>query len=147
MSLYDLLGVSPDCDDSTLKSAYRRCAMKYHPDKQSQPSEEMTEKFMKIVDAYTVLSNHNLREQYDKQQSFNAAAEKAKSQMSKERQSKIEELLLLEKASKITDPLKPYRDDLEAEMEKMVSSDYNHSFEDYERIIISSILGYVPVLD
>jgi len=61
---YDLLGVPVDADDTLLKKAYRKQAMKYHPDKnQSQDAEE---KFKEISKAYQVLSDSNLRAVYDK---------------------------------------------------------------------------------
>lgn len=61
---YDLLGVSADADDTALKKAYRRQAMKYHPDK--NPSADAEEKFKDISKAYQVLSDPNLRVIYDK---------------------------------------------------------------------------------
>ncbi|KZW01210.1 DnaJ-domain-containing protein [Exidia glandulosa HHB12029] len=61
---YDLLGVTPDADDATLKKAYRKQAIKYHPDKNSAPEAE--EKFKDISKAYSILSDPNLRAVYDK---------------------------------------------------------------------------------
>jgi len=61
---YDLLGVPTDADDTTLKSAYRKKAMMYHPDKNSSADAE--EKFKEISKAYHVLSDSNLRAVYDK---------------------------------------------------------------------------------
>ncbi|KAF8906233.1 X-domain of DnaJ-containing-domain-containing protein [Gymnopilus junonius] len=61
---YDLLGVPVDADDTTLKKAYRKQAMKYHPDK--NPSGDAEEKFKEISKAYQILSDPNLRTIYDK---------------------------------------------------------------------------------
>jgi len=61
---YDLLGVPTDADDTTLKKAYRKQAMLYHPDKNSSADAE--EKFKDISKAYHVLSDSNLRAVYDK---------------------------------------------------------------------------------
>ncbi|TFK75008.1 DnaJ-domain-containing protein [Pluteus cervinus] len=61
---YDLLGVAVDADDTELKKAYRKQAMKYHPDK--NPSADAEEKFKDISKAYQVLSDSNLRAVYDK---------------------------------------------------------------------------------
>ncbi|KAJ6591582.1 X-domain of DnaJ-containing-domain-containing protein [Mycena vulgaris] len=61
---YDLLGVTVDADDTELKKAYRKQAMKYHPDKNKSADAE--EKFKDISKAYQVLSDSNLRAVYDK---------------------------------------------------------------------------------
>ena len=53
---YDVLGVSKDADSSSLKSAYRKLAMQYHPDK--NPGDKNAEQsFKEVSEAYEVLSN------------------------------------------------------------------------------------------
>lgn len=64
LNLYYLLGVSKDADQATIKSAYKKLALKWHPDKNSN-SEESTEMFKSISEAYAVLSNPQRRKRYD----------------------------------------------------------------------------------
>ncbi|CAK9786103.1 DnaJ-domain-containing protein [Cutaneotrichosporon oleaginosum] len=70
--LYDLLGVKPEATDIELKKAYRKLAIKWHPDK--NPSEEAEAKFKEIGEAYQILSDPDQRAFYDKvgRQAMNA---------------------------------------------------------------------------
>ena len=61
---YEVLGVSRDATAEQIKKAYRRAAMKYHPDVNSEA--DAAEKFKKISEAYEVLSDDNKRAVYDR---------------------------------------------------------------------------------
>lgn len=61
---YELLGVNRDADEATIKKAYRKLAMKYHPDR--NPDDQSAEdKFKEIQKAYAVLSDPKKRAAYD----------------------------------------------------------------------------------
>jgi DnaJ-class molecular chaperone len=65
-SYYDLLGVSKSAEETEIKKAYRKLAIKYHPDKSPEDKkEEYTEKFKEISEAYEVLSDSDKRKKYD----------------------------------------------------------------------------------
>lgn len=62
---YDALGVKPTASELEIKKAYRKLAITTHPDK--NPGDESAHaRFQAIGEAYQVLSNENLRKQYDK---------------------------------------------------------------------------------
>lgn len=61
---YEVLGVSRDADDATLKKAYRQLAKKYHPD-MNPGDAEAERKFKEASEAYAVLSDPEKRRQYD----------------------------------------------------------------------------------
>ena len=62
---YEVLGVDKTADDTTIKKAYRKLAMKYHPDR-NPDNKEAEEKFKEIGEAYEVLSDADKRAAYDR---------------------------------------------------------------------------------
>jgi molecular chaperone DnaJ len=62
---YEILGVQKNANDQELKQAYRRLAIKYHPDK-NPGDQEAEERFKEIAEAYQVLSQTELRARYDR---------------------------------------------------------------------------------
>lgn len=61
---YEVLGVSKTATDDEIKKAYRKMALKYHPDK-NPGDKEAEEKFKEAAEAYDVLSNADKRARYD----------------------------------------------------------------------------------
>jgi molecular chaperone DnaJ len=61
---YDVLGVSKDATDQEIKTAFRKLARKYHPDR-NKNDETAKKKFEEINEAYEVLSNKEKRKNYD----------------------------------------------------------------------------------
>ncbi len=61
---YKILGVGKNASVAEIKKAYRKMAMKYHPD-QTKGDKSSEEKFKSISEAYAVLSDKEKRRQYD----------------------------------------------------------------------------------
>ena len=67
--LYEILGLSRNASDSDIKKAYKKLALKYHPDRQGGKSDaekkEAEEKFKEVSWAYDILSNPEKKQRYD----------------------------------------------------------------------------------
>jgi molecular chaperone DnaJ len=62
---YDILGLSKSASPTEVKKAYRKLALKYHPDK--NPDDDVAEdKFKEAAEAYEILSDDNKKQQYDR---------------------------------------------------------------------------------
>ena len=61
---YEILGVSKTSSKDEIKKAYRKVAMKFHPDR-NPDNKEAEDKFKEAAEAYSVLSDDNKRSQYD----------------------------------------------------------------------------------
>src|SRR5262245_58723921 len=67
---YEVLGVARGADEKTIKQAYRKLAMQYHPD-QNQGDKKSEQKFKEINEAYDILKDPQKRAAYDR---FGSAA-------------------------------------------------------------------------
>jgi DnaJ-class molecular chaperone len=63
---YRVLGVERDAPVQAIKKAYRKAAVKWHPDKNPDNKEQAEEYFKNIAEAYEVLSDEKKRETYDR---------------------------------------------------------------------------------
>ena len=63
---YDVLGVSKSASADEIKKAYRRLAMKYHPDRNKGEDPESESKFKEAKEAYEVLRDGDKRAAYDR---------------------------------------------------------------------------------
>ncbi len=70
---YELLGVARDADDAVIKGAYRKLALKYHPDRNPHDA-GAEDRFKQINEAYAVLSDGEKRARYDRYGSADAGA-------------------------------------------------------------------------
>ena len=61
---YEVLGVNRDADDAAIKKAYRRLAMKHHPDR-NEGDTDSEAKFKESKEAFEVLSDSRKRQAYD----------------------------------------------------------------------------------
>lgn len=62
---YEILGVERSADEREIKKAYKRLAMKYHPDR-NPDNPEAEEKFKEVKEAYEILTDAQKRAAYDK---------------------------------------------------------------------------------
>ena len=54
---YEVLGISNNADENEIRRAYKKEALKYHPDKNPENKEEAEKNFKKVNEAYSVLSD------------------------------------------------------------------------------------------
>jgi molecular chaperone DnaJ len=66
LDYYEILGVAREASADQIKSAYRKLAMKYHPDRNPENKHEASERFRQATEAYTVLSDAQKRQVYDR---------------------------------------------------------------------------------
>ena len=62
---YEVLGVAKDADEGTIKKAFRKLAIQFHPDK-NPGNAEAEAKFKEAAEAYEVLSDEDKRARYDR---------------------------------------------------------------------------------
>jgi molecular chaperone DnaJ len=66
LDYYEVLGVARDASADQIKSAYRKAALKWHPDRNQEKSPEAEENFRQATEAYSVLSDAQKRSTYDR---------------------------------------------------------------------------------
>lgn len=67
---YQILEINKNSDKNTIKNAYKKLALKYHPDKNSNNKKEAEEKFKEISEAYEILGDDEKKKHYDNGQNI-----------------------------------------------------------------------------
>jgi len=70
---YKILGVEPNADSKTIKTAYRKLARKYHPD--MNPDKGAADKFKEVAEAYQVLKNEQTRAEFDELRQYGSQSQ------------------------------------------------------------------------
>src|ERR1700680_4549487 len=63
---YEVLGIERAASSDEIKSAYRKAALKWHPDRNPQKKQEAEEKFREATESYTILSDPQKRAIFDR---------------------------------------------------------------------------------
>ncbi|KAI8837725.1 DnaJ domain-containing protein [Chytriomyces cf. hyalinus JEL632] len=69
-SLYEVLGVSVDASKAAIKTQFYALSMVHHPDRSTDKSEAATARFIRINEAYSLLSDDSKRREYDRELNF-----------------------------------------------------------------------------
>jgi curved DNA-binding protein len=72
---YQILGISKNASQEDIKKAYRKLAMKYHPDRNSGNEQWANEKFKEVNEAFSVLGDPQKKKQYDRFGTVGAAGD------------------------------------------------------------------------
>ena len=67
---YSILEIDKNADKNTIKNSYKKLALKYHPDKNTDNKEQSEEKFKEISEAYEILSDDQKKNNYDNGQNI-----------------------------------------------------------------------------
>lgn len=92
---YEILGVSQDATEAEIKKAYRKSALKFHPDKQTSEKarQEAHSKFARISNAYELLSDPEKRREYDYEKQYGfSSSNQPSSQRSQSRRNRQEDV-------------------------------------------------------
>ena len=138
--LYEVLEIPKDADLKTIRKAFHREALKHHPDKRPDVGGG-DEHFLRIVEAFTVLSNESLKASYDKQLRIQEEALRANSSVSSRKKAMIERLELCESQTGRQDPFEMYRQDLKSALRDAKGGTEGKTFDEYEHIILSALMN------
>ena len=95
---YGLLDISPAANDTEIRRAYRRTALKYHPDKIANPTQVDIDKFHFLQIAYDVLSDPSVRQLYDNAREARLRKEREREMMGAAKRKMREDLEARERA-------------------------------------------------